>query len=138
MNTTRAALQSAREAYQQRNAFGSPTHNMVDDLHARLEMSRAQLACWKAGECCGCQGADGRCLSRIVEIERNFKLLDGGMGRNDASVISTVCEHSEMASLVAITFRALKDNGSDEPLWLVAKTLLTQKGLGDGIENGNG
>lgn len=138
MSATQSALQAAREAYQQRNAFDSLTHNMLDDAHTRLELSRAQLACWQAGECCGCQGADGRCLSRMVELQRHCKLLDGGMGRNDAAVVSTVCEHSEMASLIEITFRALKDNGSDEPLWLVAKTLLTQKELGDGIENDNG
>lgn len=138
MSDTQAALQAACEAYRQRNAFDSPTHSMLDDLHARLELSRAQVACWQAGECCGCQGADGRCLSRMVELSRHAQMLDNGVNRSDAAVMSTICEHSDMASLIEITFRTLNDNGSDEPLWLVARTLLTQEALGNGSENYNG
>ena len=137
MSETQAALLAAWERFNARNMF---VHNcgLFESYENMRAVRLAQVACWQAGECCGCQGADGRCLSRMVELSRHAQMLDNGVNRSDAAVMSTICEHSDMASLIEITFRTLNDNGSDEPLWLVAKTLLTQEALGNGSENYNG
>lgn len=102
MSDTQAALAQARERFNARNMF---VHNCgLFESHENMRAVRlAQVACWKAGECCGEQGEGGKCNARSVQRERALTLVEAGLSPVAAGELSKYCEHggkyAEMASV---------------------------------------
>lgn len=132
MSDTQQALQAARKRFDSDNIFQGGSH--VASYRAYEELRRAEVAAWKAGECCGRRGENGRCLSRGCEVARILALQDAGESRANAAAKSGLCEHGDMLQTLIVAHQVMVDSGSPEPFWVVAHVILTQVALGHGIE----
>ena len=92
MSDTQAELSAAREQLDRDNLFASNSNAASYRAYERLR--RAEVAAWKAGECCGRRGENGRCLSRGCEVERLMQTCDAGVGESGREAWCKLCEHS--------------------------------------------
>jgi hypothetical protein len=103
MSDTQAALKAAWERFNARNMF---VHNcgLFESYENMRAVRLAQVACWKAGECCGEQGEGGKCNARSVQMERALTLVEAGLSPVAAGELSKYCEHCPQFADAASVF----------------------------------
>jgi hypothetical protein len=104
-------LAACRAAYEAANPFTSPTHSLAASHVARQRLGVAQVAEWNCGRCCGERDAAGLCRSVSVQLARQGRLAERGMGLAARRVIGRVCEQSETWQLIQVAAAACKDAG---------------------------
>ena len=135
MSDTQAALAQARERFNARNMF---VHNCgLFESHENMRAVRlAQVACWKAGECCGEQGEGGKCNARSVQMERALTLAEAGLSPVAAGELSKYCEHCpQFAEMASVYEFGESDRGRSLAGRLWAMRFIQQYG---DCDNGNG
>lgn len=103
MSETQSALSAAWEHFNARNMFSKNDCGLFESYENMRAVRLAQVACWKAGECCGQQSDGGFCKARSVQMERALTLVECGLSPAAAGELSKYCEHggkyAEMASV---------------------------------------
>jgi hypothetical protein len=135
MSDTQTTLKAAWERFNARNMFIGDC-GMFECLQNVTALRLAQIACWKAGECCGEQGDDGQCKSRVVRLDRHLMLLDAGVSLGAAGKLSEYCEHCpQFAEMASVYEFDESDQGQSLAGRLWANRFIQYYGDGD---NGNG
>lgn len=104
-------LAASRAALAAANPFTSPTHSMAASHVARQRLDAAQIAEWSCGRCCGERDAAGLCRAVSVQLARQGRLAERGMGLAARRVIGRVCEQSETWQLIQVAADACRDEG---------------------------